>query len=250
MAARNLRLRAYDPLLGSFLQPDPADQTGRLLPEGYLYGRGNYVERVDVSGAYSKELDELNKQIPQRWRKSFDDSCTMYSPYVYKILNDSNLVDKIAADIDNCKHGKCGDDMFAGPNIKRQWKVALLSGRYFCANSNVPTDWHGAQWAVDSDGRPLSNRAHDTDDWARTITPQHRLGRRQTLVGEQPKDGCWAREIAHEALHGVLESIPISQVTVVGQGPGGLQPWSSELGGFGHSVIMGDDGLEMCIRCN
>jgi RHS repeat-associated protein len=244
------RLRAYDPLLGSFLQPDPADQTGRLLPEGYIYGRGNYVGRVDVSGAYSEELEALNRQIPQRWRKSFDDSCKMFSPDVYKILNDSNLVDKIAADIDNCKNGKCGDDVFAGKNIKRQWKVAMLSGRYFCANSNVPTDWHGAQWVVDSDGKPLSNREFDTEDWARTITPQQRLGRRQTLVGEQPKDGCWARMIAHEALHGVLSSIPISQVTVVGQGPGGLKPWSSELRNFGHSVIMGDDGLEMCIRCN
>jgi len=233
------------------MQPDPADQTGRLLPEGYLYARGDYVGRVDVSGAYSEDLEGLRSQIPKQWQKSFGDSCTMFSRDVYTIINDSGRIDRIARYIDNCKNGKCGDELFAGPNLKKQWKLALLSGRYFCANS-IPTDWNNAVWLVDPEGMPLGTRSDGTiakGDWARTVTIRGRLGRRQTLVGENSKQGCWDRELAHEALHGVIDAMPLSQLEL--EVPAGMRAktWGDTLPGDGHSVIMGEDGLEMCIPC-
>ncbi|MEO7729720.1 MAG: hypothetical protein ABIY55_02025 [Kofleriaceae bacterium] len=267
------QLRAYDPLQGAFLQPDPADQSGRLAPEGYLYGRGDYVERVDATGAYSKDLDYLNKKIPIRSRRSFDDSCVNNSKSVYERLRDQELINQIASDIDTCKNGSCGEPKI-GANIKKQWKIALLTGRYFCAYSTYKkgvdpgksaVTWDGAGWQVygpKSDayggdkwvGMPRGIRAADGEvldnAWARTITPEPDLYSRQTLVGLAPRDGCWARMIAHEALHGVIDSMPITDAQLAVPPELRGLTWGSGLLGDGHSVIMGASGLEECIRCN
>lgn len=256
--------RTYDPFVGAFLQPDPADRTGRLLPEGYLYGRGDYLGNVDPSGA--ETLSDLKKKIPRGWALDIDSSCDYESKYrdggnlkqKVDLLN-GDMAARIIKDIDDCKIGKCGDK-FAGPNIKRQWKFALLTGKYYCARQGLPITTLRHTYDVNPSGKIV-----DTQDWGQASSYTEMgyvLGERVTIFGENPNAACWAQEVGHEALHGVMKTIPMSYIR---KGPkrgkmltGNIDgdTWTKHLRSE-HELISTslaakpgfEDGLESCIKC-
>lgn len=111
--------RAYDPMTGSFLQPDPADRAGRRMPEGYAYARWNPLEGRDPDGRSSAV------PFPTKLSYLFDKSCGSRSPNITAALTSAML------DIWSCTTHLCADAV-----IKRQILAALSTGTYYCVSAN------------------------------------------------------------------------------------------------------------------
>lgn len=219
------QMRAYDPLTGAFLQPDPIDQTGRLNPEGYLYGRAEYVATFDTTGRKSisaKDVPRYRDKIPVQFRAKFLEGCTDHP--IKKLLNDNRLIAKIMTEIDNCKGGKCNPDSGSFESgvspeargsiaqlIKNEWKLALLTGQYTCFTPKTSSiKWRENTITLQPDGRIKSPNFSDP---AAAITGQVKHYdasgneedvidhfERMTIVGLTP-NGCWEKTFAHEAWH-------------------------------------------------
>jgi hypothetical protein len=200
------QLRAYDPLFGAFLQSDPEDQSARLLPEGYLLARGDYVGHTDPSGAKSKLLDEFKGLIPRGWELRFDASCAGSEQALRTAINEA-----IAA-IDKCDLAGCGAAGFA-PSLRKQWIFALLTGDNYCVKrggeTTVPVQVNPMK--SDKDGNLID--AHGQTFNAATYmdpppgsTKGKTLGERITVYGTSSK--CLKETVAHEAMHGVLKTLP------------------------------------------
>ena len=116
--------RSYDPIAGAFIQPDPADQRGRLNPEEYLLARGNPLYFVDPDGADSTP-NESKEWFPSSFSVTWDESCSERKEVYSRALQNA------AMDIRKCTSGDCGN-----ATIKRQLLFALSVGTYYCVSSD------------------------------------------------------------------------------------------------------------------
>jgi len=99
-----------------------------------------------------------------------------------------------------------------------------------CAADGAPVEAGGHTYEVGKTGM-LVHGDLPGRDWVDRSAPRASadtlvglgLDERMTNFSERPSD-CWAREIAHEALHAVFPD-------------------------HSHKNITGDDGLEKCITC-
>jgi hypothetical protein len=126
--------------------------------------------------------------------------------------------------VEGCLSSLCGGGGKAGSrNVTRQWIFALATGRYFCPDIDAPVDipvgkHHRLTVAVISDpNNPdvgLLQTAYGGSAGGRTLVlgKGENLYDRKTAIAprESPK-GCLARTLAHEALHGVMDTIPRSR---------------------------------------
>lgn len=213
-------VRVADPTLGAFLRPDPSDQHGRVAPEQYSYGRNNPITLTDPSG--SESVGRPMAPIPSGWEIGFDSSCTMRDRW--ELLNARN---QALQDIEKCREVHCG--VPGGEAFRRQWRFAVQTGLYYCVKVGqpvaVPQDGYTnrsggkGEFEVWGPGELDSNgNAHvagalvngDGGDFAKTFFSRRRhragLGGRITIVGQVPST-CWAQQVAHEALHGVLRTL-------------------------------------------
>jgi hypothetical protein len=205
------QLRAYDPLFGSFLQPDPADQSSRLLPEGYLLARGDYLGHTDSSGAKSSIRQEYSKLIWPGWELAYDISCAD------RVNALETAIDQAIADIDACRLDKCGAAGFA-QSLRKQWIFALLTGMNYCVkpNRNVQLSTFVTPVKADADGYikdRFGARAFAGTNMVYNGTP---LGGRQTVFGSAafgPTAPCLTETVAHEAMHGVFMTLPLSLIS-------------------------------------
>jgi hypothetical protein len=110
-------------------------------------------------------------------------------------------------------------------NVKQRWRAALLTGTYECASDDWYIDARGLRFEVDPvEGTLMDGTLSKKRAWASAATLiGSDLDDRIVIFSERPSE-CWAREIAHEALHAVFAD-------------------------HSHKNITGDDGLEKCITC-
>jgi RHS repeat-associated protein len=195
------RIRTYDPLLGEFLQPDPADQRGRSSPEGYAYARNSPLSLFDPTGADSSPMMG---------------GCTSTQQDALR-----GAINQAISGIETCRDGECGFP--SGEAIRQDWIAALRA-----------TDWTIGCLKNDPIGQSIDREvygyfagasddvfdADGTDDAAEAITliAKNGVGRNQTVlvpdsflpVGSPYWSGnfsqCLAQRIAHEALHRVDEN--------------------------------------------
>jgi YD repeat-containing protein len=191
--------REFDPFLGAFLQPDPADVHAREDSEGYLGMRGNSLRFTDESGDYSVDVN-----------------CEEMSPLI-----EADLV-RAASGLFRCAGGQC----FAS-TVSRA-AAALLLSHIECPKFNQLDGRCGyveddvVERALQIAGREGSS----TEEWSRLYTQgfMQNFGRRS--IGEhmgnlgiavnvklwrnEPTEcnrngslrkKCGARTLAHEALH-------------------------------------------------
>lgn len=228
------QLRAYDPLLGSFLQPDPMDQTTRRLAEGYLYGRGDSVNNADPTG--SETLPEVRKWVDEHWHVHLDPrecghNVQRSKRRLSQILSDHDLVARIIFLFDHCPYGRCATNE---GGIMGRLRYTLLNGTYRCAQDGLPIDYDidfvkpdktrvkfRARFAIDPNTGTL---IHGDDGKGEANAETFNLGDwiddRVVVFSERPAE-CWARDILHEALHQLVR----------------------------HDEIMGEKGLEKCVSC-
>jgi YD repeat-containing protein len=216
--------RAYDPFLGAFLSPDPDDKHGRLMPEGYAYGRNNSLEYIDADGADSKPLSdsgiapELQLGLP-KIGYILDQSCASRRQDI------QDAMDQAALAVATCNGPGCAN---LGNN-RRLWVYAILTGTWACVGpgqdfsikfETLPDgpehfEWFPAQHGPD-DVTPGAIGETWAQDPHRGITnggtaSTHfplwggNMGDRITVLSPElkPGDGCLATQIAHEALHAV-----------------------------------------------
>ncbi|HEU4730495.1 MAG TPA: hypothetical protein VFT22_21500 [Kofleriaceae bacterium] len=205
------QLRAYDPFPGSFLQPDPADQSPRLLPEGYLFARGEYLAHSDESGEKSNIREQYNRLIPPGWELRFDASCADRKQELLAAINEA------ITEIDRCPLEKCDAAGFA-PNLKKQWIFALLTGRNYCVkpNGSVQTPIYQAPTRANKKGDVLVSLKSEAFALMR-MDPGTTLGARITVFGTSSP--CLKRSVAHEAMHGVMKTLPMPQVSAYDEIP-------------------------------
>jgi hypothetical protein len=184
--------RAYDPLLGAFLQADPADIDARLVPEGYAYARHNSVMGLDRSG---ERVDGRSIGSGSAILNFGENSgCT---------ANDQRTLENAAAlawkTITECYSGYCGG---AGAG-KRRWLAALSSGTTYCRRDFAyegPGQPKGAPLlgGLKSLGPGLWSTATNSPD-GREVYYYGRTIDSYWTPGEGPQ--CLAAMIAHERLH-------------------------------------------------
>jgi len=243
------RLRAYDPLFGGFLQPDPADQSARFLPEGYLLARGDYLGHVDDSGAASKIRDAYKKLIPEGWELRLSSTCMGQEATIQA------AIDQAIAESDKCHYEKCGAARFAA-NLKKQWIFAMLTGLIYCPH---PLDYREIP-QIDITGW-MDGRVGPDRSLAMTVLyyKGRTLGDRITAFGAATP--CLKRSLAHEAMHGVYKTLPLSMVsiaaTITPEGwdeakelyYGKVGDWTWNEGGTLDEDDDMDKYLDTCINC-
>ncbi|MCL4228295.1 MAG: hypothetical protein KJZ91_27840 [Myxococcales bacterium] len=104
--------RVYDPLLGAYLQPDPADPYVRT-PEGYAYARNNPLHWIDPTGMRS--IPESSRVADGLW---FEDSCGVTARGIVGVGT------AIAA----VKLTTCLACIL-NPGLRDRWHLALLKAR-------------------------------------------------------------------------------------------------------------------------
>ncbi len=157
--------REYDPLVGGFIEPDPADGVPREDPEGYVYGRNDPQRNLDPSGMFS-----------------VNSNCGG-AEGTAKIMA---AVAKATADLLACKDKECSDD-------QKHLLIAMMNyADYTC---DAPQNLGGY---VDED--PTRDGIH----LLRTIvdTPEPDGGDCRPTMGPLPTTSCCLRqEVTHEAIH-------------------------------------------------
>lgn len=205
--------RAYDPFVGSFLQPDPADSTGRLSPEGYVLARSNPLYFEDRTGANSSVRESL--RIELGWWTDL-----LNGPYLLdsgcedtqKFLNGAIALAYLA--VSTCVGKGCS----IGDIHRREWMATIANSLYSCPIGKF-TNSDGDQLRVYADNAPQSPTKYSnifggdappsgipafSDDGRMTSTGrlwQVFLSRRALRATSL---GCLAFVVAHEAGHGVL----------------------------------------------
>lgn len=167
--------RTYDPLLGGFLQPDRADEEGRLAPEAYLLARGNSVNVSDPSG--------MNTTLPGAFE--FDSNCDSRDRLA--LTNASALA---IVKLVTCFRGFCGQ-----PIGKRKWTHAVSTGKVSCPK------------LTDREGLPISKGAVQlgknyyaaAKTYYADMMSEYYPGVISDYYGGRPE--CLAMIMAHEALH-------------------------------------------------
>jgi len=164
--------------------------------------------------------------VKRDWKVHVDGSCDYRLKWSHlhigHILSNQELIIQLIQEIERCKRGMCKTNE---GNVKQKWRAALLTGTYKCASVGWPIDVGNYRYEVDpKEGTLMHGTPGKKDPWASADTVIGRkLDDRIVIFSERPSD-CWAREIAHEALHAVFRD-------------------------HSHENISGDDGLEKCITC-
>jgi YD repeat-containing protein len=234
------RWRAYDPLLGAFLQPDPSDQFARLSPEGYVASGANYVQASDPTGAETQ-------RIGCKW---------------YQDLALDQAIQSALLDISTCASGECA---FGGERVREAWKHALTNLNsitclqdYGYSSSMVFGNNGGGVFVRYPDGlifrdsRSLEEALRHpgepkTDDKGLASTYHFDRGGDTFLFKwEIPERGadCLAKVLAHEALHVVNYRLPSTVWWTVAllqpHSTGSLQRWFTKISReSGHSDDLG-----------
>ena len=176
--------RAYDPLTGSFLSPDPADPLVRT-PEGYAYARSNPLLFTDPTGTKSfimrnGGLAAVNRGINSYW---LDETCREHAPRIQAAMA------LAVGFIITCDAWGC---MITGRAIE-PWLANLFSGRYTCVNGGY------GEYGGLMPGNAIAATGGGTWSPRRTwISPAALHGLREDGYRDI---SCLAASLAHEALH-------------------------------------------------
>ncbi|MDQ3341016.1 MAG: hypothetical protein M4D80_38145 [Myxococcota bacterium] len=177
--------RAYDPLSGSFLQPDQIDQEGRLSPEGYAYGRSRPVVSFDRNGLYTTDGCSPAKQHEIR-----------------------HAINEAWIDIQTCAAHACAS---RGADIlRRQWSNALMSTNYICLDTEVSIPGIARNMSYgfvvrEQDGALMGWHERDFTGYAATQTDTGDTFLTQFSNKNTP---CLKQLLAHETLHRALYLTP------------------------------------------
>jgi hypothetical protein len=252
--------RGYDPMTGSFLQPDGADQTGRLDPEGYSLSRNNPPRYPDPRG--NQTYAEWHLPLKVNSEGCDDDAL-------------SAALNVAALQIISCPTGACS--LPGGEKFRRMWIYALASSHWICAvppsdpqgrryslttiQSFARTSSRGSMQAYGAPPRGDMNSINELalDDWRYYLSPFAfaNAQRRKISLGFEP---CLARLVAHEVLHAAIRKIAVGTVaqrrgydlvtpqnslaTAVSGGSDILEEdWVSE-------QVGGKAGVAGCVKCN
>lgn len=198
------QVRAYDPLSGQFLLPDPSDLAGRFAPEGMQAFRNSPVVFADPSGSDSIPFTP-REFFPSSFTMTFDVSCgDVESKYRQAIID-------AARDLKECDKEECADPVF-----KRQLLYALSVGTYYCVAPGRPlsleTREMGVRTITNYQVGPNANVRSWRDFGARgnfveqrpfnaqnVNLPGELAPQRRIIVG--PHRQCPERLLAHEAFH-------------------------------------------------
>ena len=195
------RWRAYDPLAGAFLQPDPMDHRARRAPEGYTYGRGNPVGMIDYTGNHTEAISAPLLHLFLQQSMSFE-SCTLEE----RQSDISETADAILQ-IYSCHAGSCS---FEGGNLRRQFIHTLM--REVVACPGVGTTWRGHQSLtvgfIDGGGRHSYGFTFPGDPYPRMTLSW------PSLHADKGPRTCLGQIIAHEALHWVHGNTDIAYMFI------------------------------------
>jgi YD repeat-containing protein len=214
--------RAVDPLLGAFLQADDSDMRGRNTPEGYIQGRNNLIAYVDPDGNRSQST-LLDTPYPSY---NIDSSCSDRMGLIEQAINIAAMA------VANCVAGGCGG---TEDTINRRWVNAIYSGNYGCVNSGqsfATTHYFKGveyrntyQWQLDAIGVRMDRYGQTGNTYWQSATALTNMAYGDTvyvrdtvlgpIVGQNTRyllgpgydeDKCLATQIAHEALHAVMNT--------------------------------------------
>jgi hypothetical protein len=190
------RWRAYDPLLGGFVQPDPLDNYARLDPEGYAYGRNRFVDAFDANGANSdKDLVFVDREVPwggnAGWAGTNTESC---SPTDVVALTASYALAEYK--ISTCTAGLCR----VSESLKRKWLNALYMSPVSCPKT---LDFNFIPIGVIRDGFGWDSRgATAARTWVYDVSNRGSEYYPRTIEAFWLEGSdCLASTIAHERLH-------------------------------------------------
>ncbi len=214
--------RAYDPLLGAFLQPDGADHEGRTDPEGYVYARHRPTNMIDPTG---RQAYWWNGSLLQH--RAFD-TCT--PDHAWKL---NNAISAAVKAVDECSFGWCGPGNVSGEDFKRMWKWYLRKADYLCYyKGQTYRDIEGDLWWIDtSSGKYFSGhwvqRTHTPPFLAIDNAFTEPYVDLSVHVSEGAFSECLKQVIAHEAWH-LLTTRVDAQDYYLGtlSAPSGTKEWS------------------------
>ena len=195
--------RAYDPLAGAFLQPDPADLEGRVDSEGYSAFRGNPMLFTDTTGYESSAMDYAIGQKINGLH--FEGNCT-----------DSNKRDTIAALGEAWqKIAKCTDGLCGNLTIKRNILNRMTGSTIYCNGDPSEDIWQNFEGKFEGASQPgwnvsyqkamfVDGRLFKKDFVVLNFSPQFKYYARG-LLGNK---ACLVGSIAHETTHNVFGVMP------------------------------------------
>lgn len=241
--------RAYLPRVGTFLQPDPADQAWRANPEGYVYARNSPMVYADPTGASSEEQYALTDSIANRAMRGLEVRCNKMSD----LVRVSAALYRAARDIATCSHGLCGESSL----YRRRWVQGLRTGVWQCSDEHG-IEWEGEQkaWAIGTYLKVEGLEVHGFTwlpqdlvgiSWgALNAHSDFLLGRNgvyaNMITGQGVTPTCLERLVAHEALHKVREATKESEVF------SGGQDLPISLGGESEELRI-DIETALCVKC-
>jgi RHS repeat-associated protein len=196
--------RAYDPLTGTFLQPDPADIYYRTDPEGYTAFRSSPVNIIDPDGARSILNLFLPPYEPTFGTPAGGVPCSpLHQAYLTNLANDA------IKEVLSCTSGACGEIS----NFAAEWAREILSVPIRCGyRENV----HLRGLKIDGSGKVVfpgrgTARAFYTPwDHSMTLSPYVIRVVGKGAPWRAHARSCSAAAIAHEALHSLYDRWPAS----------------------------------------
>lgn len=194
------RWRAYDPLLGAFLQPDRADVLGRNDPEGYTYGRNAPADIADRTGQ-----ETTPRTIVAPVFKFPKATCGDI-----EAVGLTSAVNRSLIKLTTCFKGECGTA--DGENLVREWMNLLATSQWVCVEktadlSDVPETLDEKTGTLIENGQP----ALGFNDAARTDEPiylsPYAFGARPGGELRGFEGNCLASVVAHEVLHRAIRTV-------------------------------------------
>jgi YD repeat-containing protein len=254
------RWRVHDPLLGAFLTSDPSDLVGRLDPEGYLAYRDSPLLYADPTGAESQLVDNY-----ETWKTE--------NRYGDCPRNNMMLLAETAAkfQIMTCTSGYCG----MSTAFRRGWVFALATMKYDCDQVGEVTEWGNDALTVKTDGLYWDRRAASNFGAASYGYPPGGLYTHLPPAALKVSDeldpfynsahdgkACLSRTLAHEALHRITGSFPLSRILADAFVPAPFKDAlpSPEYSGYSNAspdAVLGDYAEERlvhklvyeCVKC-
>ncbi len=201
--------RAYDPDLGIFLAPDPADPIARVVPEGYAYARNNPIHFADPSGGAAWGYWDTDQHPFWGPERTFFVEGGCDAPRAQLVR--TALREAITA-IATCTDGACGP--LGGTALRARWLYALSVGAYACENDETHIAAFGSLGYEFVNGELPGHGPAFTDSVTEAAN-KHRDGllrQKITYLGANAFPKCLAGLLAHEALHQTLLSLDASEL--------------------------------------
>jgi RHS repeat-associated protein len=200
-------LRAYDPLTGGFLSPDPADVAGRRAPEGYVAARNSPLAFQDPDGASASAYFSVTPWSNPWFSMgpvdslTFTDSCS--GSERQSIMN---ATADALRQVMTCTTGACG--FTNGEEFRRHWLFALANARYSCPKEGdpVPNGYGASISSVDNQGNVgapyIRYQGHTAYAISVGFGPLGLRGAWISPAAFQEAEGtCLSQTLAHEAFH-------------------------------------------------